>query len=120
MARPLAGPPSLYSPAGISTAVTKLETTSKTLIKMAAAASNLRVLAMRPGISSPSTRGITETPVSKPERPSARRGNTSTAARTISRGPPDMNKSPFHLAISSGWAITSETARPSMTTLSSI
>ena len=102
MARPLAGPPSLYSLAGINTEVTKLEIISRTLMRMAAAASNLRVLAMRPGMPSPSTRGMTETPVSKPERPRARRGKISTAARTMSRGPPERNKSPFHLLISSG------------------
>ena len=37
---------------------------------------------------SPCTRGITATPVSNPERPSARRGKTRSAASSIRRGSP--------------------------------
>ena len=60
----------------------------------AATVSILRVLRMRPlgrsgsSPSSPRTSGIMPTPVSKPDSPSASRGNTNSETPTISRGLP--------------------------------
>ena len=63
--------------------------TSMTLMITAAVVSSFLVLRMRPAgcaavsSGSPSTSGITATPVSNPDRPSARRGNSSMAKSTI-------------------------------------
>lgn len=60
----------------------------------AAVVSSVRVSRMRPtgffsvSSASPWTWGITATPVSKPDRPSARRGKTSSATATIMIGLP--------------------------------
>ena len=68
-----------------------------TLMMMAAVLSSLRVLSMRArssiagstGLpSTPRTSGITATPVSKPDRPSASFGNTMNAKATIMIGLP--------------------------------
>jgi hypothetical protein len=74
--------------------VIKLVVTRKKLMITAAVVSSLRVLRTRPaGCSgsspaSPRTRGITVTPVSKPEMPRASRGNTRRATPTIAKGLP--------------------------------
>ena len=76
--------------AGISIVVTMLLATSITLMMSAAAVSSFRVLRMRPrgrvsvSPASPLTSGITATPVSKPERPSASFGNSSIATSRAS------------------------------------
>jgi hypothetical protein len=74
--------------------VTTLLVTSRTLMIIAAAISSFFVLRIRPprclcvSPGSPSMSGITATPVSKPERPSARRGKRSIATRIIDAGFP--------------------------------
>lgn len=74
--------------------VTALEVTRKTLIVVAAVASilfspRIRASGRRPGLSPfLSICGITVTPVSQPERPSASRGNTSSATAMIPNGLP--------------------------------
>ena len=68
------------------------EPISITLMISAAVVSSLRVLRIRPvgsaGVSpgSPLTSGITTTPVSKPDSPSASAGNTSSEAPMIASG----------------------------------
>ena len=91
-ARPLADPPVLNSSAGISSVVTKLVVTRKTLMITAAVVSSRRVPAIRPAgacsvsVSWPRTSGMTATPVSKPDRPSASFGNTTRATPIITSG----------------------------------
>ncbi len=91
-ARPFACPPGAKSASGISSTVTTLEVTRKVLMISAATVSSRRVPAIRPsGRSSvspsrPRTSGITDTPVSNPDRPSASSGNTISAIPTISSG----------------------------------
>src|SRR5438128_566532 len=83
-ARPFALPPGWKASAGMRAIVAKLLATRNTLIIKAAASNSRRVFLTRPagcsGVSSvaPRTRGMTVTPVSKPDRPSAGRGNSST------------------------------------------
>ena len=72
---------------GIIVAVTSALPMSSTLMMSAAVRSSLRVLAMRDRSSvassspSPATSGMTATPVSNPDRPSASLGNSSDATR---------------------------------------
>jgi len=72
----------------------KLEVSRNTLMMSAAVVSNLRVSVIRPrswssvSAESPRTWGITATPVSNPESPSARRGKTSSATATMATGLP--------------------------------
>lgn len=72
--------------------VTSDEPISITLMIAAAVVSSLRALRIRPmglarvSVASPLTSGITTTPVSKPDRPSASAGKTSSAAPMMPNG----------------------------------
>ena len=74
--------------------VTKLLVIRKTLMITAALVSSRRVPRIRPAgrcsvsSASPSMCGMTATPVSKPDRPSASLGKTSSATATIMNGLP--------------------------------
>ena len=76
----------------MSTVVMMLLAISSTLMMSAATSSSFFVLRIRPSgrssvsPGSPFTSGITATPVSKPERPSASFGNTIIAAASIITG----------------------------------
>lgn len=89
---PVGGAAGLELLGGISSVVMKLVVTRKTLITTAAVVSNRRVPAMRPAgarsvsVSAPWTSGITATPVSKPDSPSASFGNTTRATPIITSG----------------------------------
>jgi hypothetical protein len=92
---------------------------------MAAVASNLRVLRMRPaGLASassslPRTRGMTATPVSKPERPSAILGKSSRAMPSATQGfPCSVITAPHHEPSRSPRLVTSRRARPITTRFS--
>ena len=89
--------------------VTKLLAVSIALMISAAASSSFLVLRMRPvgsrsvSVASPRTSGITATPVSNPDRPSASFGNRMSAIATIISGCPCCAKSAaFQLSISTG------------------
>ena len=88
--------------------VTRLLPTRKKLMITAAVRSSFWALRMRPrgrsGSSwgSPRSSGITATPVSKPESPSASLGNSSTATASMRHGLPWVtNSACFHCA--SAW-----------------
>ncbi len=72
----------------MSSVVTRLDSTSAMLMMTAAVVRSLRAPAIRPSgrrsvsLGAPTICGITATPVSKPERPSASLGNTSRATPT--------------------------------------
>ncbi len=109
-ARPFASPPGWNCAAGISRVVTRLLVIRNALISSAAVVSSRLPLRMRPvGFSSvsplsPSISGMTTTPVSKPDRPSASFGNTSSAAPISASGEPKPTFSvPSHACTSSGW-----------------
>jgi len=80
--------------AGISTAVTKLLVSSIALMISAAVRSSFFVFRMRPAgccgvsVGSPCTSGITATPVSNPDNPSASFGNRMIAIAPIITGSP--------------------------------
>ena len=102
----------------------KLVMIRKTLMMIAAVVRSRRVLRMRPsgrrGSSpgSPVTSGITETPVSKPERPRARRGKRRSAIPTIASGfPCCVISAPRQSVISPGFATTCATLTMETTTL---
>ena len=79
---------------GISNVVTKLVVIRKTLMITAAVVSSRRVPLIRPAgfcsvsVSAPVTSGMTATPVSNPDRPSASLGNTSRATPIMTSGLP--------------------------------
>ena len=113
------------SPAGISSVVTVADPISITLMIAAALVSSFLALRIRPAglsgvsVSSPCTNGITTTPVSKPDRPSASAGNTSMAAATMNTGEPNVCCRPVHQLFSrSGWPTTSPMPLPITTALS--
>ena len=103
--------------------MTKLDTISITLMMMAAVESNFLVLAMRPAGTSvcssagpPRINGITETPVSKPLKPSASRGKIRPDAMAIAVQSPRRCSDWFQLRYNSGWFEISIRHRASTTT----
>ena len=90
-ARPFACPPFWNSLWGIRSVVTRLDVMRNPLMISAALVSSRRVPRMRPagllGVSegSPCTKGITATPVSKPDRPRASFGKTIRAIPIITK-----------------------------------
>lgn len=91
--RPAVGlAPGWNASAGMSRVVTSEEPMSITLMMSAAVVRSLRALRIRPvgaswvSVGSPATSGMTTTPVSNPDRPSARAGKTSSAAPMIPKG----------------------------------
>lgn len=99
-ARPLAGPPASKSCLGISTVVMKLVVIRNTLMISAAVVSSFLVSRIRPvgfasvSSGSPSTSGITATPVSKPDMPSASLGKISSETPIITKTLPRSAVSP--------------------------
>ena len=93
-ARPFASPPVSNADAGISNVVTNALVIRNTLMITAATVSSRLVPRIRPrgrssvSVAPPRTWGITATPVSNPERPSASWGNTISATATIMIGSP--------------------------------
>ena len=111
----------------MSSVVTKLESSSITLMIAAAVSSSFRVLATRPfgapcflgscprSASPPSISGITVTPVSKPERPRASFGKTRSAPATTSVKSPFAARAERQSPRSVGCVITSQAPRPRTT-----
>lgn len=91
-ARPLAGPPLSNADWGMRIVVARLESSRNPLMISATVVSSLRVSRTRPSgrayvsVASPRTWGITATPVSKPDMPSASFGKTRSATPIIATG----------------------------------
>ena len=121
-ARPFALPPGLNSSAGMRSVVTRLLATRNRLIVTAAVTRSFRVLRIRPSgfdsvsVGAPWTSGMTATPVSNPERPSASFGNTRIATAAIAHGLPcAAQRFCCHSATRCGRAATWENAHPTTT-----
>ena len=99
----------------MSTTVVKLVVTRNALMMTAAVVSRRRAPLIRPSGSSsvsvawPRICGMTATPVSKPERPRASFGKTSSAMPTTISGLPwDVVRASHQLSTATGWRMTSK------------
>ncbi len=123
-ARPLASPPGANCSGGMSSAETVLLPRSSTLMINAADTSSRCAPRIRPaGLASvssgsPSTSGITATPVSNPDRPSASFGKSSSDTAAIRAQLWCSAKSAsFHRGRYSGWAMRWASPQPMTMTL---
>ncbi len=123
-ARPLACPPGSNWSAGISRVVTNELVTRKTLISTAAAVRSRLVPRIRPvgrasvSVGSPPTCGITATPVSKPDMPSASLGKTISETPIMARGLPCCCvRAAVQSGTRCGWVAICQRLTPITTTL---